>query len=166
MTLNFKVNTSEPNRLTRTFEGETKTMQGHLRAPASVLTPSITVEDGASLAGYNYLEIPDFGRSYYITGLTAISNNLWQVDARVDVLGTYADTIKNSSGIIERRSEGYNAYIDDGALWSEDRTIRTVHHFKGDDAYDVDENGYVFIEPDNFEYILIIGGPGAPQPSE
>lgn len=166
MTINFKICTSDPKHLTKEFSGTTKELTGSLRAPASVLTPSITVEsDGTDLAGYNYMEIPDFGRAYYITGMTAVSNKIWQVDGRVDVLGTYAATIKNARGIVEKRSEGFNAYIDDGSFWSEDRTIRTCHHFKGgDEVYDKDENGFVFIEPDNFEYILIIGGPGASTP--
>lgn len=58
----------------------------------------------------NYIGWDD--RYYWVDNLTYETNNLWRVDCSIDVLGTYATEIKNTSCFIEFCSGGDGRIID------------------------------------------------------
>ena len=90
---------------------------GFLRDESSILDPVILIEGNISnLHGCNYMTIPEFGRSYFVTDITSVRTGLIQITAHVDVLSTYKTQILANAGIIRRQENAWNLYIDDGVF--------------------------------------------------
>lgn len=111
MTIKLYKTPSEVNKVTKVLNDELE-LTGELRESSSVITPTIKIEDD-DLTDYNYAYIPEFGRYYFITNITSVRNNLWELAMRVDVLMTYADEIKANTAVIARNSNLWNLYYQD-----------------------------------------------------
>lgn len=93
---------SEKRALDKSFSAVT-TATGTLRNESNVVNPSILVEVGVgTIATCNYMEIPTFGRKYYITDMTSMGDNLTLVSGHCDVLSTYASGIRQNTAIVAR----------------------------------------------------------------
>ena len=93
---------SEKRALDKSFSAVT-TVTGTLRNESNVVNPSILVEVGVgTIATCNYMEIPTFGRKYYITDMTSMGDNLTLVSGHCDVLSTYAQGIRQNTAIVAR----------------------------------------------------------------
>ena len=68
-----------------------------LKEPTSVLTPTFTLKMGGH-DGQNYLWA--FGRYYWITGITSLAKDLWEIQCKVDVLGSYRGHIRNTQAFV------------------------------------------------------------------
>lgn len=124
---------SEAIRLKKTFDttqGTDITLSGDFREGQSILTPEFTIESAVNLSGYNYCEIATFGRSYFMK-VTAIQKNIWKLTLEVDVLSTYETGIKNCDAFVKRTeaSDKINYFMNDGALYTEQREVITYHDF-------------------------------------
>ena len=106
------------------------TLTGTLRGQASVMSPSLQIQDIAVI-GYNYCYIPDFGRWYYINGIDALRSNLYELSLGIDVLMTYAAEIKNNYAIVDKVESlgtAYN-YINDGSWVNTNRMKQSIINF-------------------------------------
>lgn len=93
---------SEKRALDKSFSAVT-TATGTLRNESNVVNPSILVEVGVgTIATCNYMEIPTFGRKYYITDMTSMGDHLTLVSGHCDVLSTYAECIRQNTAIVAR----------------------------------------------------------------
>ena len=110
------------------------------------MSPSLQIQDIAVI-GYNYCYIPDFGRYYYINGINALRANLFELSLGIDVLMTYAESIRNNAAIVDKVQPQYAAmpYINDGSYVSTNKMEQTVINF---------DNGF----NDEGEFILITAG--------
>lgn len=116
MTLNIQINSSEKIALTKNIT-TVLTLTGTLRDTSSIINPVIRIEgDISQVIKCNYLTIPEFGRSYFITNITSIRNGLYEISAHVDVLSTYANEIRANKGITRKQENRWNLYINDGTL--------------------------------------------------
>ena len=106
---------SENNRVVKVLTDE-KQLSGELRQQTSVLSPKIRIESAENIAGYNYCYISEFGRYYYITDITSVRTNVWEVSMRCDVLMSYKVQIKALRPIIEREEVGQSAGLVDNDL--------------------------------------------------
>lgn len=132
VTLKIRKCTSEEIRLTKSFvENADVNMNGVFRENEDLLNPIITVETSTNLSDFNYVEITQFGRSYFMWP-EVVNNKLWRLHCRVDVLSTYAAGIKDSEALVKRTEADnkINFYINDGALYTEQREKITYHKFK------------------------------------
>lgn len=111
MTIKLYKTPSEVNKVTKVLNDEIS-LTGELRESSSVITPIIKIEED-DLTDYNYAYIPEFGRYYFITNITSVRNNLWELAMRVDVLMTYAAEIKANTAVIARNSNLWNLYYQD-----------------------------------------------------
>lgn len=102
---------SEPNRLSKVLTSP-KSLNGTLRAESSIINPNIVMEID-DIVGYNYMYIPEFERYYFITDIISIRNRLFKVNAHVDVLMTYANSIRNNRAIIDRIADEEQKYLPD-----------------------------------------------------
>lgn len=102
---------SEPNRLSKVLTSP-KTLNGTLRAESSIINPNIVMEID-DIVGYNYMYIPEFERYYFITDIISIRNRLFKVNGHVDVLMTYATSIRNNRAIIDRIADEEQKYLPD-----------------------------------------------------
>lgn len=111
MTVFLYHNTSDNNRLDKSISG-IGYFSGSLRSESSVLEPSILIK-ADNLSGANYMHIPDFGRYYYITDVISVRTGLWMIHGHVDVLMTYASSIRSCGAVLARSESEYNLYLDD-----------------------------------------------------
>lgn len=113
MTITLYQNKSEGNVLDKNIT-ELLEVTGTLRDGTSVLNPTIVIESSsANIIWVNYIYIKEWGRYYFVNGISNIRNGIWAFDCHVDVLMTYRATIRKQSGIIARQEYLYNLYLDD-----------------------------------------------------
>lgn len=91
---------------------------GTFRSEVSVTNPSITFYFNG-VPTFNYVYIQKFSRYYYVTAITNISNNLWRVDLKCDVLMSFKNEILNLYCVISRQEEKYNNNLIDDKLFQE-----------------------------------------------
>lgn len=89
------------------------TIEGRLFQNTSITKPSIMFDLDTAVFSANYLYIPQFNRYYFITDVVNVSANKWQIQARVDVLTSFKNAIRENTAIIERQENEYNLYLDD-----------------------------------------------------
>lgn len=92
-------------------------VQGVLKEPCSVLTPSVYFRfDPEQFTGdkyaYTYAEIPAFGRYYFVKNWTA-EGGRWRCDMIVDVLASYRQSILDSTQYVERSASATDGDIID-----------------------------------------------------
>ena len=107
-------NKSEDERVVKDIE-LIDTLEGTLRSNTSISNPIITIEYNLDL-NINYCYIEEFGRYYYIDDIVVVGNKLLELHMNVDVLMSFADSIKNQKAIIKRNTYLYDLYLDDGTF--------------------------------------------------
>lgn len=106
------VNSSENNSVTKTLSsGETFTCE--FKDQSSIYTPSILIGTSTNLTGYNYAQISDFGRYYFITDIVLVRANLYLLKLKTDVLSTWATQLLAQPAVLSRQENEYNLYLDD-----------------------------------------------------
>lgn len=76
---------------------------------SSIMTPSVRlIYESAVVPNANYAYIPEWGRYYYITNMSALVGGGLQINMKCDVLMTYKASILNSSQTVIR-NEGIGA---------------------------------------------------------
>lgn len=106
------VNSSENNRVTKSLSsGVTFTCE--FKDQSSIYTPSILIGTSTNLTGYNYADISDFGRKYFITDIVLVRANLYLLKLKTDVLSTWSSQVLACSAVIARQEGDYNLYLDD-----------------------------------------------------
>lgn len=112
----LQVNNSEKNRLDKDV-ATISTLNGVLKNETSIINPIILVEgDLSSYVNCNYMQIPVFGRSYFVSNIRSIRRNLFEITAHVDVLSTYKSSIRNNRAIVRRQENHWNLYLNDGVF--------------------------------------------------
>ena len=107
-------NISEPERIGKALS-PTVSFTGSLKDQTSIINPTIIV-DSPSVPSGNYARIDAFGRYYFITDISSVRNNLWEIKMHVDVMQTYETQIKNTTQMIDRQEFSYNDYIQDNLV--------------------------------------------------
>ena len=118
MNISFGVTTSEKRQLDKTVSYSVN-LSGTLRNETNVVNPTIVVEANVStLAACNYMDIPAFGRKYFITDIRSISDKLCEVSGHCDVLSTFKEGIRANNAIIGRSATkgNWNLYLNDPML--------------------------------------------------
>lgn len=83
-----------------------------LKGGADLFNPTVTLsEDSQNLIGKNYAAM--MGKYYFVTGITAIRNDLCEVDLRLDSLATFKSTIGAASLYVLRSASAANGDIRD-----------------------------------------------------
>ena len=107
------------------------TIEGTLRAESSVIDPVIMIKkDNPTVSMYNYIYIPDFKRYYFITNITSIRTDLWEISMHVDVLYTWASYIRTNQAVIDKsQNSNYNWYLNDGSLVFDSHVYNEIKPF-------------------------------------
>ena len=129
ITVNLGTNTSDTRCLDKSVSGG-PSVSGELMNESNIVNPSILINAAAtSIAGCNYMTIPAFHRSYFITDITAVSNTHSIVSGHCDVLSTYKSAIRSSAAIISRSDNAGDPYINDGSIRT--KTTKTYQVLRG-----------------------------------
>lgn len=115
MTIIIKRNKSEKIKVDKDLE-VLSTLVGTLRDETDVINPVITIQglDEYLIKEGNYLEIVEFGRSYFVLDTNNVRNGLWEITCHVDVLSSFKDEIRQNTAVVSRQENTYNLYLDDG----------------------------------------------------
>lgn len=106
-------NSSESNRVDKTNYIELiDIISGSLRESCSIVTPVLTIEY-PKVPDFNYVYIEAFGRYYFVTGVTSVRYNLWEISLECDVLMTYKDKLLECEAFIDRNENTFNPLIVD-----------------------------------------------------
>lgn len=90
-----------------------------MRESCNIIRPTITIalklggQYNRTSIDFNYVYIPDLNRYYYVENYTYITNNLVELNLRIDVLMTYREGIYKLDGFIDRNEFLYNPEIVD-----------------------------------------------------
>lgn len=88
-----------------------------LKESTSITSPSFIFE--GELPDFNYVKA--FNRYYFITEITSITNNLYQIDCDCDVLATFKTEIGGTSAYVRYATTGYDIRIPDTRLSTIDK---------------------------------------------
>lgn len=124
MKIIFYKSTAEQNRVYKIpYLTEYFSCEGELKEGTSITNPSILIDfaygEHQEIFSCNYAYIPLFNRYYFITDITSIYTNLYQIVMKVDVLNTYRNQINNLSGIIRRNEFTFNPDLIDEKMIQE-----------------------------------------------
>ena len=118
----------DPRTVIKSFSGTS--YSGTLMNDSNVVNPSILVNAPASsIATSNYMSISDFGRQYFITDITALSNTQSIVSGHCDVLSTYASGIKSNTCVLQHSTSAGDPMINDGSIKT--KTTKTYQILRG-----------------------------------
>lgn len=145
MIITLYQNVSPPNYVNKDIQ-YVEIIEGVLRTPASVTDPVISIARN-SPTGFNYAHIAEYGRYYFLTGVSTVTDKLLSVSFHVDVLMTYKDSIANMQAIIKRQENRFNLYLDDGIFKAYQNTKHKIIKLP-----------YGFTE---YSYILALAGNGS-----
>lgn len=145
MTINLYMNTTPPNVINK-LPTNVGIIEGALRSPTSIVDPVIIIER-ESPTGFNYIQIPDFNRYYYVNGIVSQNNNLIAISCHVDVLMSYANQILDFDAVVRRNENKFNLYLDDGIFKAYQNTKHKIIKFP-----------YGFTQ---YSYVLALAGNGS-----
>lgn len=145
MEIKFYYNSSDNRCINKELLRE-HSLNGNIKERTSMINPTFTVKSSTPL-NYNYVHVPSFRRYYFITNITNVGNDLWQVEMNVDVLMSFRGDILNFHGVAVKQTEISNGdeYIDDGSLVTNAKSFSRIVNFP---------NGF----NDDGKYILITAG--------
>lgn len=153
MTIVFYNVSDEPIKLSKTLTGGT-TLTGTLRAPASVTDPVIVIEKN-SFPSWNYAYISEFGRYYFITNITSVRENLWQIDMHVDVLMSFSATILTQEAFVSRNEFDEDNRIADLKRPSLSRSVISYNEFLTN-PFNVVESGIPTVANQKKSYVIVL----------
>lgn len=114
--IHLQTNMSEKIELSKVVN-TIATVSGVLKSETSIIDPVIVIEcDLSDFTECNYMTIPEFGRSYFVTNIRSISNSLVEFTGHVDVLSSWASEIRGNVGIIQKQQNDWNLYLNDGTF--------------------------------------------------
>lgn len=112
----FGTTTSDDRKLTKNVNWKQELFNCDVYVPTDRLNPVIIVDTSqVNLDGTNYMEIPEFGRKYFITSIVGDVGKTVNVAGHVDVLSTYDEAIRACPCIAARSSSHANMYLQDNA---------------------------------------------------
>lgn len=134
MTIVIQRNNSENNRAVKSLT-ELITLDGNLKQETSIVDPVITVSvTGANnthgieaLQHANYMTINAFDRSYFITDIVSVSQDMVEIHAHCDVVSSFYEQYKDNVAVIGRQQNSYNKYLNDSQFKIyQDRNVITA----------------------------------------
>ena len=86
-----------------------------LKEDCSIINP--VFESATMPATANYIYVSEWGRYYFVTNVTYISNTTKLFSCEVDVLASYKSQISATKAMIMRASSNYNVWIPDNEVY-------------------------------------------------
>lgn len=132
MTATFKKTTSPNNKCAKVFASGTQSYDVYFIEETSITTPSIVlVAKLDTIAQYNYCEITQLKRKYFIRDITSLDGERVRVDLAVDVLASFYDDIISAQILTERSTKNKNVFVPDSKLRNSVRGIPQIKTFTG-----------------------------------
>lgn len=128
------------------------TISGTLRESCSMTRPVVTCEF-SDVPKFNYVYIPSMRRFYFVTEITFVTKNIYEVSLRVDVLMSYRNQIKSLKGIVARNEFDFNNLVEDNNRSIEKtKSVEILYGERASSPFSNDGSG-VFV-------LQVVGGTG------
>ena len=121
------------------------TLTGAMRGESNVVSPVIRIENSV-FPVFNYAQIPDFERYYYLRDVREVRSNIWDIYLQSDPLMSF--NIGSVSGILVEGETGGDTYLEHRHFVRNVKSKTNILTFG---------NGLL----NSGEYILITAGGGA-----
>ena len=132
MNATFKKTTSPTNKCAKVFASGTTSFDVYFVEETSITTPSIVlVAKLDTIAQYNYCEISQLKRKYFIRDITSLDGERVRVDLAVDVLASFYDDVVSAQILTERSTKNKNVFVPDSKLRNSVRGIPQIKTFTG-----------------------------------
>lgn len=104
MELNIFTTDDGENVINKTLNNKL-TIQINLKRDVDISSPSIILldSDGVNYSDFNYAQIVELSRFYFITNVQRLNNKMIQIDLQCDVLETYKSNILKSKANLYRK---------------------------------------------------------------
>lgn len=109
VSLDLYINSSENNALDKNLTSVFSDTCV-FKAPVDMRDPDIIVETSTDLTAINYMKL---GSKYYFAHAECITGGRYNIKGHVDVLMTYKEAIRNTTGLVRRNIRSYNRYLAD-----------------------------------------------------
>lgn len=124
------------------------TLEGTLRQESDIINPTILIESSSVITA-NYMTISEFKRSYFITDIRSIRNNLWEISGHVDVLESFSSEIRSNTVIVGTQQNDWNLYLDDDTFKAQVNPLIIVKAFPTDSEHAFNTIQYVLATAGN-----------------
>lgn len=116
----------DPRVVNKTLSSASLSIDAKCTDAKDILNPEFVINLAAQVAAnYNYMEIPEFHRFYFITDMAYDTAQNLVLSAHVDVLKSYAGSIPEIRGMITRSSVA-SGEMTDGTL-PINECVKTLH---------------------------------------
>lgn len=88
-----------------------------LKDDTSIVNPTIELSAN-NITSYNYAQISDFGRYYFIRDIISEANGLWLIELECDTLASFRSSITAGTHYVLRSASAKDEYITDTAYIS------------------------------------------------
>ena len=132
MTATFKKNKSPDNKCAKVFDSNTATFEVYFLDEINVVNPQLAlVADLAAISKYNYCDISELGRKYFVRDIISLDGERVRVDLAVDVLASFYDDVISAQILTNRSSKNINVFVPDTRLKNSTRGIPQIKTFSG-----------------------------------
>lgn len=109
-------NNSPENQLTKDTTEITGFTTAVLKESTDILNPVFRIAGAtwAEVNACNYIICPELGRGYFVRDITSVRDGVFEFACHVDVLSSFADSIRQQTAVIHRQENQWNLYLDDG----------------------------------------------------
>lgn len=137
MDLTFYKQAATPNRVDKSaYLTQVGTISNVvLKSDVNLMTPVFILKTSPIVYNSNYVYCSFTGRYYYIETITALNGERIAIQCKIDVLHTYRNEIKNSSGWVSR-SAATTDTADDYKMLHNDYPFRADYDIMGCDLAD------------------------------
>lgn len=130
ITVNFYTNTSDKRCVSKNLTS-IASKSCRLKGDCDIVHPVLIVTgDAGDYSACNYMDIADFGRSYFAT-VRSLPGGLLEISGECDVLSSAWDAIKTQPAVIDRNEKEYNLYLADGTFQAYANSRVITKNFSG-----------------------------------
>lgn len=101
-------NTSPRNKISKALT-QVGVLAGSLREESNVVAPTIRIS-GAVFPDFNYAQIPDFGRYYYLKDVRSVRSEIWEISLQSDPLMSF--NLSGVSGVVIESQNLGSSYLN------------------------------------------------------
>ena len=105
-------NASPPNKINKSI-ALISTLTGTLRGETNVVRPIIRIQ-AANFPSFNYANIPDFGRYYYLMDVKQVRADIWDIYLKSDPLNSF--NLGSVAGIVTEAQAQGTPYLENRNL--------------------------------------------------
>lgn len=128
LTINLGVSHSENKKADKNVDYSLN-LEGNLRENCSLKNPKVLIETSENISKYNYCKIDSFGRVYFISEISVVRTNLYEIQLKCDVLSSFISEIRENTAIVRRQENLWNLYVDDGSFRTYQNSKIVVNKF-------------------------------------